>query len=288
MLEPRALLSMLGLVSLGCTGTKPAVAPRADAVKVSEQAPPAGYVPVQILSVQSGKGCGLLAERGSREDAEQQLRNAAAKLGATYVYVTARREPRVNHQCLEHEYQVTGTAYRAPPPPLPAAPHAPNPAAPMPVPSASTSVTLPRVLLDFEGDAPLGKPARATERSSVALSLASGEGGGTALSVQYRCQGEADSQGLLDVWLELARVDVRAAKALSLRVKPDEPIALRVSWAGAGHESRSQISEPLAPGVWQTLTFSLASPELGDLTRLGLSPTACGEGRYLVDEVSLE
>lgn len=124
MLE-RRLLCLLGLAFVGCAGAKPAVTPAAHTVTLSEQAPPGGYVAVRVLAVQSGKGCGLLADRGSREDAEQKLRNAALKLGATYVQITERREPAVNHQCLEHEFRVSGIAYRAASAPLP--PPAPAP-----------------------------------------------------------------------------------------------------------------------------------------------------------------
>jgi hypothetical protein len=298
MLCARAPL-LVSLAFFGCTGAKPALSPRAANVTLSEQAPPAGYVPVQVLSVQSGKGCGLLAERGSRTDADGKLRVAAEKLGASYVHVTGRREPQVNHQCLEHEFQVSGVAYRPPTPAAPvasAAPPAPPPSAPAspaPASPAAAVPTLPHVLLDFEGEATLGKPARSTERSSVALSLASGESGGTALSVDYRCSG-GEPQALLEVWFELGRVDLRSAKVLSLRVKPGAALALRVSFTNGEPARWTQHSAPLSPNVWQTVTLRLdefrndRSGAPVELSALGLSPKDCADGHLLLDDLRLE
>lgn len=308
----RAALLLVSAL-LGCASAKPANDPQAEKVRLSEEAPPAGYVPLRALSVQSGKGCGLLADRGSREDADQKLRIAANRLGASYVQITSRREPGANHLCLEHEYKVSGVAYRAPAPPAlvaapapaPALAPAPAPVAVSPVPAAPSATVpqLPHVLLDFESDATLGKPARSTERSSVALSLAPGESNGTALSIGYRCSG-AEPQALLDVWFDLGRLDLRSAKTLSLRVKPDATLALSVSFLDGNRTGWTQQPAPLTPGVWQTVTLELykfwhdphgppgnepgAPVELSAVGALGISGKDCVDGHFLLDDVRLE
>jgi hypothetical protein len=268
----------------------PASAPEASRVTLSEQSPPAGYVEVRAVSAQSGKGCGLFAERGSREGAEQLLRQAAEKLGATYVRITGRREPGPNHNCLEHEYHLSGVAYR---PPLPVAAPRKTAAAPPP---------LPRTLLDFE-DGSLGKPARSTEQSSVALSLAAGETSGSALSVNYRCSG-GDAKELLRVWFEVGSADVRGARALSFRVKADRAGTLTVSFEGENQQTWTQESAPLSADTWQTLTLELekfsrgsAGPtdaragtpaELPALKLVGVAPTDCADGHFLLDDLRVE
>lgn len=295
MLRVNAVL-LSTVAALGCAA-KPAVAPQAAKVTLSEKAPPGGYVQIRALSVQSGKGCGLLAERGSREDADQKLRIAAERLGATYVQVTGRREPGPNHLCLDHEYQVSGVAYRLP---TPAAPPSASASAPAPL---AIVPALPHTLLDFEDDATLGKPARSTERSSVALSFAPGESSGTALSVTAKCSG-GEPQALLDVWFELGRVDLRSAKAITLRVKPDTALALSVSLLDGNHTGWTQQPAPLTPGVWQTVTLELykfwhnpygppgdkpgAPMDLSAVSALGVAPKDCADGHFLVDDVRLE
>jgi len=281
----RSSLALAFLV-LGC-GPRVAKSPLDEKVRLSEQAPPRGYVAVREVAVQSGKGCGLLAERGSREDAERKLRTVADRLGATYVQLTAVKEPSANHLCLEHEYKLKGIAYRIP---------AAKPAAPPPSP-------LPRVLLDYEGDSTLGKPARSSERSQVSLSLAPGDQGGSALSVSYRCSGD-EPQGLLDVWYDLGSVDFRSAKKLTLRVKPDSALSLSVSFLDGNHAGYTQQPSPLAAEVWQTVELPLdafrhnpygppgdkpgAPVELSGVHALGFAPRVCGDGHFLIDDVRLE
>jgi hypothetical protein len=292
-------VGLLLLTGVGCAKVPPRT-PADTKVALSEAAPPAGYVALGALAVQSGKGCGLLAERGSREDAEHRLRVAAERLGASYVRITARVEPGGNHLCLEHEYKLRGVAYRAPAPRPPAA------AAPAP-PGASAApppaVALPRVLLDYEGDGALGKPARSSARASVALSLAPGENGGSALSVTYHCEGD-EPQGLLDVWYDLGSVDFGSARALTLRVKPDAALSLSVSFMDGNHTGYTQQPAPLVPGEWQTVALPLrefwhnphgpagdepgAPVELGAVHALGFSPRACRDGHFLLDDVRLE
>ncbi|MDF3064807.1 MAG: hypothetical protein K0R38_408 [Polyangiaceae bacterium] len=288
---------------LACAPTPPK-SPVDQKVRLSEQAPPVGYVQVRALSIQSGKGCGLLAERGSREDADQKLRIAADKLGATYVQVTGRREPGPNHLCLEHEYHVSGVAYRAPGFPALSSAAPPSSAAPVPSSAASATVpTLPHALLNFDSDATVGKPARSTDRTSVALSLAPGDGAGTALSVSHRCQG-SEPQALLAVWFDLGRIDFRSAKALSLRVKPDAALTLSVSFMDGNRTSWTQQPAPLTPGVWQTVTLELykfwhnpygppgdkpsAPMDLTAVSAFGIAPKDCADGHYLLDDVRLE
>ncbi|MES1182259.1 MAG: hypothetical protein ABUL60_00520, partial [Myxococcales bacterium] len=100
------LLALPLLVATGCGAStvRPEV-PGAAGVVLSESAAPAGYVQLQKLSVQSGKGCGFTGTAGSRQDADAQLRTEATKLGATFVQITDVQAPRPNHQCLEHEYK---------------------------------------------------------------------------------------------------------------------------------------------------------------------------------------
>jgi len=107
------LIALVLAVTTGC-GAKAVepVVPGADGVVLSEDPAPTGHVEVGPLSVQSGKGCGFGSEAGSRENADAKLRAEAAKLGATFVRVTSVQAPRPNHQCLEHEYKLTGIAYR--------------------------------------------------------------------------------------------------------------------------------------------------------------------------------
>jgi hypothetical protein len=107
------LVALAAIVTTGCSAKamEPAV-PGASEVVLSESAPPTGYVQVRSLSVQSGKGCGFTGESGSRENADAKLRAEAAKSGATFVQVTDVQVPRPNHQCLEHEYKLSGVAYR--------------------------------------------------------------------------------------------------------------------------------------------------------------------------------
>jgi hypothetical protein len=277
-------------VACGPTPPKSAIDEK---VKLSELAPPGEYVVVRELAVQSGKGCGLLADRGSREDAERKLRVAADKLGATYVKLTEIKEPKGNQVCLEHEYKLKGVAYRIP---VAAAPP-PNatPAPPLP--------TLPRTLLDYEGDGSLGKPARSSDRSSVALSLAPGETGGSALSVTYHCTGE-EPQALLDVWYDLGSVDFRGAKVLTLSVKADGALPLSVSFMDGNRTGYTVRPEALAPGVWQRLVLPLAQfshdaygppadkpgapVDLSAVHALGFSPLVCEDGHFLIDDVRLE
>jgi len=119
------LLALPLLVATGCgASTVRPEAPGAAGVVLSENAAPAGYVQLQKLSVQSGKGCGFTGTAGSRQDADAQLRTEAAKLGATFVQITDVQTPRPNHQCLEHEYKLSGIAYAKPAAP-PAPPSAP-------------------------------------------------------------------------------------------------------------------------------------------------------------------
>ena len=102
------------LALTGCGGSVPkAEDPKAAAVVLSEDPAPAGFVPVRELSVTSGDGCGVLGSAGSFEDARALLRAAAAKLDASYVRITKSQEPPINHQCREHEYKMSGVAFRS-------------------------------------------------------------------------------------------------------------------------------------------------------------------------------
>jgi hypothetical protein len=113
MTRARLLFALAATVATSC-GAKTMAPPvrGASEVVLSDSAPPAGYVEVRSLSVQSGKGCGFLGEAGSRENADAKLRAEAAKSGATFVHITDVRAPGPNHQCLEHEHKLSGIAYR--------------------------------------------------------------------------------------------------------------------------------------------------------------------------------
>lgn len=135
------------LLAMGCgaSAVKPN-APGAAGVELSENAAPAGYQELGKLSVQSGKGCGFIGTRGSRQDADAQLRSEAAKMGATFVQITGVQTPQPNHQCVEHEYKLQGTAYGKPAPPPSAAPPPPAPGFASPpgaVPVTAPSATPP-------------------------------------------------------------------------------------------------------------------------------------------------
>ena len=137
---------------LGCGGTKPATAPGSERVVLSKDQPPTGYVELRSLTSQSGKGCGVFGQSGSREDAEARLRNDAQQLGATYVRVTSEQAPGPNHQCTEHEYKVSGIAYRQASPV--------RAASAVPTPPAPTSAALPeRVCVPGATQACLGSGA---------------------------------------------------------------------------------------------------------------------------------
>lgn len=112
----RRLLVVLGLACLlaACGSKQPARSAAETGIVVSDDPPPSGYERLGELSVKSGKGCGVLGKSGSREEAEGLLRERAGKLGARYVQLTSYEPPRPNHQCLEHEYKLSGVAYRAP------------------------------------------------------------------------------------------------------------------------------------------------------------------------------
>lgn len=113
MTRRHAPLALLTAAFSACSAVPTPHAPASDGVVLSESAPPAGYVALGPLSVKSGKGCGVFGESGSRQDAEIKLRNEASKLGASYVFITVSEAPRPNHQCMEHEYKLSGVAYRA-------------------------------------------------------------------------------------------------------------------------------------------------------------------------------
>jgi hypothetical protein len=281
-------LSVLALAAACAQPRSPSVS---GGVTFAETPPEAGYERLGELQVQSGKGCGLLAERGSRDDAAAKLRAAASRLGASYVHITKVEEPRVNHQCQEHEYKLSGVAYRA----RPATPPTP------PTTAAPTTPTheLPLVLHDYEGDATLGKPAPATANSSVTVALAPGERG-TALSVTFTCSGTEQRAGL-DVWSSVAHGDWRGARSVQLRIKPDSAFGLSVSFMDGHHTGYTQQTQPLSPNTWQSVTLPLdkfwhnpygppgdapgAPVDLSRVEAFGFAPYGCGSGHFLIDDI---
>jgi hypothetical protein len=286
------------LATAACAPTAPALSPRAGQVVISDAAPPADFVEVGPVTAQSGKGCGVLGSPGSRPDAEAKLRAAADKLGASFVRITQREAPRPNHQCMEHEHKLSGVAYRA------------RSAAPAPVPTVAapptpppTASQLPLVLRNYEGDAAIGKPAPATDSSSVLLALVPGEPSGSALSVTCTCSGP-EPRANLDVWATLPGSDLRGASSLTFRIKPDSALALSVSFMDGNHTGYTQQTEPLTPGAWQKVVLPLykfwhnpfgppgdkpgAPLDLSRVDALGFAPRACEPARFLIDDFQLE
>lgn len=294
----RATWSIL-LTAVACGPATPPLSPSEGKLTLSDAAPPEGYVAVGPVSAQSGKGCGVLGSAGSRPDAEAKLRAAADKLGANYVHITRRDEPRPNHQCMDHEHKLTGVAYRA----LTAAPAAATLGA---VPASAPTPArpkLPLVLRNYEGDAAIGRPAPATATSNVLLALAAGEPSGNALSVTCTCSGP-EPLGNLDVWASLPGSDLRGASAITVRIKPDSALALSVSFMDGNHTGYTQQTESLTPGVWQKVVLPLYKfwhnpfgpagdkPGLAmDLSRvdaLGFAPRACEAAHFLIDDFQVE
>src|SRR4051812_16504793 len=114
---------VLGVLFAACGGTKPTpVTTGAAHIALSKDAPPRNYVELQTLTAQSGKGCGVFGQSGSREEAEAKLRNDAQRLGASYLRLIDEQAPRPNHECLEHAYKLTAVAYRAATPAVAPAP----------------------------------------------------------------------------------------------------------------------------------------------------------------------
>jgi hypothetical protein len=114
------LVAALAGTLAACASKAPAQSASGRGLTLSDDAPPSNFERLGELSVKSGEGCGVLGKSGSREDAEARLQVEARRLGASYVQVTSSESPRPNHQCLEHEYKLSGIAYRAPAPIPPA------------------------------------------------------------------------------------------------------------------------------------------------------------------------
>lgn len=290
---------LLGLALLVGCASRSALSPGAASVTLSEQAPPAGLVEVGRLHAQNGKGCGITGESGSREGAEAALRDQAFALHASFVQITSFRSPQPNHQCLEHEYTLDGVAYREPEkaPPPSAASAAPSVAAPPSRPPA------PQLLNDYEGAAALGRPAAATETSSVVLAIVAGESSPSALSVTYTCSGADEQRASLDVWNEPRLTDWHDAGALSFSIKPDAELSLSVSFMdghGTGYTSKT---EQLSPGAWQVVTLPLnkfwhnpfgppgdhpgAPVDTSRVSAFGFAPQGCRNGHFLIDDFKL-
>jgi len=286
----------LTLTALGfACAPREAVAPGAGQVVLSEASPPAGYVKLKDLAVSSGRGCGVLGERGSAEGARTKLRNEALALGASYVQITSVQNPPVNHECMEHEYKLAGAAYRsseaaAPPPAVASA-------------ARHTSPARDAVLVqDYEPGSPASKPSASTEVSRVNIALAPGEKGGNALSVDYGCSG-TEQRASLDVWSETRVRDWTQAGVLSFRIKPDSAMRLSVSFLDANHAGYTQKTQPLVAGSWQSVSLLLEQFRLNPfgpqgnepgrpvdfsgVQALGFAPEGCSNGHFLIDDFSL-
>jgi len=285
-----------GLAAFGfACAPREAARPGAGGLVLSDAPPPSGYVKLQELEVTSGKGCGVLGERGSSEDARTKLRNEASALRADYVQITSAQNPPVNHECMEHEYKLAGVAYRSP---ASAAP-------PLTVASAAVPALPSRdrvMVQDYEPGAPASKPSASTEVSRVNLALAAGETGGNALSVDYGCSG-TEPRALLDVWSETRVQDWTQAGALSFRIKPDAVMSLSVSFLDGNQAGFTQRTQPLVAGVWQSVRLPLEQFRLnpfgpqgdvpgrpvdfGHVQAFGFAPIGCSNGHFLIDDFSL-
>jgi hypothetical protein len=281
----------------GCAGPPPASTPGSVAVVLSDAAAPSGYVEVAPISVTSGKGCGFVGSEGSREDAERLLRDKAATLHASFVRITEYRGPRPNHQCREREHVLSGIAYRAA-----VATVTPSSAAPVSPPPAAQPQRAAMTLLDYEGNAALGRPAAASATSSVALTLAAGDDSANALSVTYTCSG-GDQRARLDVWNEARISDWHAASAVTFRVKPDAAISLSFSFIDGHGTGYTQTTGPLTPGAWQTVTLPLnqfshnpfnppgdhpgAPVDPTRISAFGFAPQGCQDGHFSIDDFRL-
>jgi hypothetical protein len=290
------IMACLAAVVGGCASrVAPPSVPGATEVMLSEAAPPAGFVQLQQLSVQSGRGCGILSEHGSRPDAEAKLREAAAKLGASFVRITEVREPQPNHQCVEHEYKLSGVAYRKAAP-APAAAVSAVPASP------SASAAANAIVQDYEPGAPLSKPSEGSAASRLELRLTAGDPTGNALSVDYGCSG-TEQRALLDVWSAPRSRDWSQSSALSFRIKPDAAMTLSVSFIDANHAGYTQKTSPLIPGSWQTVTLPFgkfwfnphgppgdtpgAPLDRSNVEAFGFAPEGCSNGHYVIDDFVL-
>ena len=286
-------LCLAATTACGGNGVEPVVPGAADVV-LSERAAPTGYVAVRKVSAQSGKGCGFVGQAGSREDAEGKLRGEAAKLGATLVQVTDSQEPRPNHQCLEHEYKLSGVAYRKATAAAAVVHKATATVSPAKAPDA--------IVQDYEPGAPPSKPSEATPVSRLSLTLAAGDPSGNALAVDYGCSA-TEQRALLDVWSEPRTSDWSKARALSLRIKPDAAISLNVSFTDGNHAGYTQRTPQLVAGVWQTVSLPFDQFRLNPLgpqgdqvglpqdrsavAAFGFAPDGCSNGHFLVDDFTL-
>lgn len=288
------------LVAVGCASqVAPPSVPGASEVLLSEASPPEGFVQLQQLSVQSGRGCGVLGERGSREDAEAKLRDAAAKLGASFVRITEFREPGPNHQCVEREYKLSGVAYRKASAAAPVAAVSSAPASP---PTASALPAPSDIVQDYEPGAPISKPSEGTAVSRLELRLTAGDPSGNALSVDYGCSG-TEQRALLDVWSPPRNRDWSQASALSFRIKPDAVITLSVSFMDANHAGYTQKTAALVAGSWQTVTLPFdkfwfnphgpsgdtpgAPLNRSNVEAFGFAPEGCSNGHFVIDDFVL-
>lgn len=122
------LVAALACALAACGSQPPAHSAGGRGVTLSDDAPPSNFERLGEVSAKSGEGCGVLGKAGSRDDAEARLEAEARRLGGSYVQVTSSEAPGPNHQCLEHEFKLSGVAYRAPVPVAPAT--ATSPASP--------------------------------------------------------------------------------------------------------------------------------------------------------------
>jgi hypothetical protein len=291
--QPLALAVVLAM-GCGANAVEPAV-PGAAEVVLSESAPPAGYVQLQQLSVQSGKGCGFAGVAGSRENADAKLRAEAAKISATFVQVTGVLAPRPNHQCLEHEYKLSGVAYRK----VIATPTSARVAA---APKASAPAAPSAIVQDYEPGAPASTPSAPSAVSRLSITLAAGDPNGNALSVDYGCSG-TEQRALLDVWSEPRTADWSKASALTLRVKPDAAISLSVSFMDGNHAGYTQQTPTLVAGSWQTVSLPFDKfwlnpfgpqgdtpgqpQDRSQVAAFGFAPHGCTNGHFLIDDFAL-
>ena len=211
---------------------------------LSDAAPPAGHEKLRELAVTSGKGCGMLGQPGRAEGARAEMRRAAA----SWAPPTCSSPKRKSHLSTTNASStLTSSA---------ASPTAswsrrwPRQRSVRPGRHAQTSQPRGSIVQDYEGVETATKPAAATARSKVTLTVAPGDRSRSALSVDYSCSGD-EQRADLDVWGTPLVSDWTAGNALTLRIKPDATMSLSVSFVDGNDAGYTQKTEPLAAGQWQ-------------------------------------
>jgi hypothetical protein len=108
------VLAFAAFVSLASASTADPVrlAPGAEAVRIGTADPPFGMVELGPIEVSHGSGCGALGETGTYAGAYGRMKNAAARIGATYVKLVESIPPHGEPGCAVNAYVMRGIAFR--------------------------------------------------------------------------------------------------------------------------------------------------------------------------------